>query len=256
MRSIPAAMVTSFDLAFVECSTPARLADWYDTFTASGRQMSSTEFSFLVDHVSGLRALEKMAQTEMLSSPQRLADVLNARKGSSYPSARQGTSDNQPCSEAPRQAIWMLGSLLWCLRVNQESFVSPTGVAVNLIELAGDLIRRNLTDGSPAQPLINAYAQGVVLGYYQVKRVGVTFESDGTNFWKPCELESIHEIGLEHGRRIREKNDAARARGTTAHLTESRSILSTASKLDAAKVWSYVFSGCAAAGIILFLLFG
>lgn len=69
MRSIPAAMVTSFDLAFVECSTPARLADWYDTFTASGRQMSSTEFSFLVDHVSGLRALEKMAQTEMLSSP-------------------------------------------------------------------------------------------------------------------------------------------------------------------------------------------
>ncbi len=138
----------------------------------------------------------------------------------------------------------------------RESFVSPTGVAVNLIELAGNLIRRNLTDGSPAQPLINAYAQGVVLGYYQVKRVGITLESDGTNFWKPCELESIHEIGLEHGRRIREKNDATRARGTTAHLRESRSILSTASKLDAAKVWSYVFSGCAAAGIILFLLFG
>lgn len=256
MTSIPDAMATSFDLAFVECSTPARLADWYDTFTASGRQMSSTEFSFLVDHVSGLRALEKMAQTEMLSSPQRFADVCNGRKDSNYPTARQGTSESLPCNEAPRQAIWMLGSLLWCLRATGGSFVSSTSVAVSLIDLAGNLIRRNLTDGSPAQPLINAYAQGVVLGYYQVKRVGVTFESDSTNFWKPCELESIHEIGLEHGCRIREKNDAARARGTTGQLRERHSTLSTASKLDAAKVWSYVFSGCAAAGIILFLLFG
>jgi len=198
---------TPFDRAFMECKTLAQLADWYDRRMASGRRMSSDELGFLVAHVSGLRAAEKMALSDR--AVERKADEFakffygQDHRDFGDIRARQIVIEGVLFDEVPRHMVWTLGSRLWCLRVPKESTATGSSHALKLMELGGKLIRGSSRVGEHAEPLISAFAQGVVLGFYRLAKIDISTALEGVGFWRRCELVSIHQVGVDRGQRIR-----------------------------------------------------
>ncbi|MBT2332558.1 hypothetical protein J7E49_01350 [Variovorax paradoxus] len=198
---------TPFDRAFMACKTLAQLAHWYDRCTASGRRMSSDEFDFLVAHVSGLRATEKMARSER-ATVRRADEFTRFFYGQDHHDfgeirARQIEIEGARFDEVPRYSVWTLGSRLWCLRVPMESCATASSHALKLIAHGGQLIRGSLRSTEHAEPLISAFAQGVVLGFYRLAKIDISTALDGVSFWRRCELSSIHQVGVDRGQRIR-----------------------------------------------------
>lgn len=200
-----------FDRAFMECKTLAHLADWYDRRMASGRRMSSDELGFLVAHVSGLRATEKMARSDR--AVERKADEFarffygQDHRDIGDIRARQIVIEGARFEEVPRHAVWTLGSRLWCLRVPKENTATGSSHALKLMELGGKLIRGSSSVGEHAEPLISAFAQGVVLGFYRLAKIDISTSLEGAGFWRRCELASIHQVGVDRGQRIRAQHD-------------------------------------------------
>ncbi|MDQ0590490.1 hypothetical protein [Variovorax paradoxus] len=196
-----------FDRTFMECKTLAQLADWHDRGTASGRRMSSEEFDFLVEHVSGLRATEKMARSEFaaMRKAERFVKFFYGQDHLDFGEirARQITIEGARFDEVPRHSVWTLGSALWCLRVPMESTATASSRALKLMEQGGKLIRSNFRRAEHAEPLISAFAQGVVLGFYRLAKIDISTAFDGAIFWRPCELSSIYQVGIDRGQRIR-----------------------------------------------------
>ena len=196
-----------FDRAFMECKTLAQLADWYDRRMASGRRMSADELGFLVAHVSGLRVAEKMARSDR--AVERKADEFaKFFYGQDHHDfgeirARQIVIEGALFDEVPRHAVWTLGSRLWCLRVPKESTATGSSHALKLMELGGKLIRGSPRVAGHAEPLISAFAQGVVLGFYRLAKIDISTALEGVGFWRRCELVSIHQVGVDRGQRIR-----------------------------------------------------
>ncbi|HWT19730.1 MAG TPA: hypothetical protein VN280_12510 [Variovorax sp.] len=195
----------------MECKTLAQLADWHDRCMASGRRMSSEEFEFLVAHVSGLRATEQMARSER--AVQKKADAFaeffygQDHRDFGAIRARQIVIEGARFDEVPRHSVWTLGSRLWCLRVPKESTATASSHAQKLMALGGQLIRGSLGNAEHAEPLICAFAQGVVLGLYRLAKIDISSALEGTGFWRRCELTSIHQVGVDRGRRIRAQAD-------------------------------------------------
>ncbi|MDQ0587906.1 hypothetical protein [Variovorax paradoxus] len=200
-----------FDRAFMECKTLAQLADWYDRRMASGRRMSSDELGFLVAHVSGLRAAEKMARSDR--AVERKADEFarffygQDHRDFGEIRARQIVIEGARLDEVPRHMVWTLGSRLWCLRVPKESAATGSSHALKLMELGGKLIRGSSRVAGHAEPLISAFAQGVVLGFYRLAKIDISTALEGVGFWRRCELVSIHQVGVDRGQRIRAQDD-------------------------------------------------
>ena len=196
-----------FDRAFMECKTLAQLADWYDRRMASGRRMSGDEFGFLVDHVSGLRATENMARSERAVEKQadEFAKFFYGQDHRDFGEirARQIVLEGARFDEVPRHTVWTLGSRLWCLRVPKESTATGSSHALKLMELGGKLIRGSSRVAGHAEPLISAFAQGVVLGFYRLAKIDISTALEGVGFWRRCELVSIHQVGVDRGQRIR-----------------------------------------------------
>ena len=196
-----------FDRTFMECKTLAQLADWYDRRTASGRRMSSEEFDFLVEHVSGLRATEKMARSEFAAvrKADRFAKFFYGQDHLDFGEihARQVAIEGARFGEVPRHSVWALGSALWCLQVSMEGTATASSRALKLMEQGGKLIRSSLRSAEHAEPLISAFAQGVVLGFYRLAKIDISTAFDGPSFWQACELSSIYQVGFDRGQRIR-----------------------------------------------------
>ena len=198
---------TPFDRAFMECKTLTQLADWYDRRMASGRRMSSDELGFLVEHVSGLRVAEKMARSDR--AVERKADEFarffygQDHRDFGDIRARQIAIEGALFDEVPRHMVWTLGSRLWCLRVPKESTATGSSHTLKLMELGGKLIRGSSRVAGHAEPLISAFAQGVVLGFYRLAKIDISSALEGVGFWRRCELASIHQVGVERGQRIR-----------------------------------------------------
>ena len=198
---------TPFDRAFMECKTLTQLADWYDRRMASGRRMSSDELGFLVAHVSGLRAAEKMARSDR-AVERRADEFARFFYGQDHHDfgdirARQIVIEGALFDEVPRHMVWTLGSRLWCLRVPKESTATGSSHALKLMELGGKLIRGSSRVAGHAEPLISAFAQGVVLGFYRLAKIDISTALEGVGFWRRCELVSIYQVGVERGQRIR-----------------------------------------------------
>jgi hypothetical protein len=202
---------TPFDKSFMECKTLAQLGDWYDRCTASGHRMSSDELDFLVGHVSGLRATEKMARSERAveKKADEFAEFFYGRDHCDFGEirARQIVIEGVRFDEVPRHTVWTLGSGLWCLRVPKESTSTASSRALKLMELGGKLIRGSLRSAEHAEPLISAFAQGVVLGFYRLAKIDISTELEGVDLWRRCELASIHQVGVDRGQRIRARDD-------------------------------------------------
>lgn len=207
---------TPFDRACVECKTLAQLADWYDRCMASGRRMSGDELGFLVEHVSGLRATENMARGERAveKKADEFAEFFYGRDHLSFSAirARQIAIEEARCDEVPRHTVWMLGSRLWCLRVPKEGTATASAHTLKLMELGGQLIRGSLRSTEHAEPLILAFAQGVVLGFSLLAKIDITNALEGLDFWRPCELASIYHVGVDHGQRLHAMDDRDRSR--------------------------------------------
>jgi hypothetical protein len=207
---------TPFDRAYLACKTLAQLADWYDRCVASGRRMSSDELGFLVEHVSGLRARENMTRSERAveKKADEFAEFFYDRDHRNFSAirARQIAIEETLLDEVPRHTVWTLGSRLWCLRVSKESTATSSTHTLKLMELGGKLIRGSLRSTEHAEPLILAFAQGVVLGFSRLAKIDITNALEGLDFWRPCELASIHHVGLDRGQRLRTMDDRDRSR--------------------------------------------
>jgi hypothetical protein len=207
---------TPFDRAYVECETLAKLADWYDRCMASGRRVSGDELAALVEHVSGLRAREKMARSKRAveKKADEFAEFFYGRGHRNFGAirARQFAIEESRCDELPRHMVWTLGSRLWCLRMPKKSTATASSHTLKLMELGGQLIRSTLRSTEHAEPLILAFAQGVVLGFSLLTKIDITNALEGLDFWRPCELASIHRVGLDRGQRLRTMDDRDRSR--------------------------------------------
>lgn len=195
----------------MECKTLVQLADWYDRRMASGHRMSSDELGFLVAHVSGLRAAEKMARSDR-AVERKANEFARFFYGQDHRDlgeirARQIVIEGARLNEVPRHAVWTLGSRLWCLRVPKESTATGSSHALKLMELGGKLICGSSRFAGHPEPLISAFAQGVVLGFYRLAKIDISAELEGESFWRRCELTSIHQIGVDRGARIRAQHD-------------------------------------------------
>lgn len=202
---------TPFDRAYVECKTLAQLADWYEHCMATGRRMSRNELGFLVEHVSDLRAAENMTRREraMEKKADEFAEFFYGRGHRNFGAirARQIAIEEARCDEFPRHTVWTLGSRLWCLRVPKESTATASTHTLKLMELGGQLIRGSLRSAEQAEPLILAFAQGVVLGFSLLAKIDITNALEGLDFWRPCELASIYHVGVDRGQRLRAEDD-------------------------------------------------
>ena len=205
---------TPFDGACVECKTLAQLADWYDRCMASGRRMSGDELGFLVQHVSGLRATENMTRSERAveKKADEFAEFFYGRDHLNFGAirGRQIAIKEARCDEVPRHTVWTLGSRLWCLRVPKESTATASTHTLKLMELGGQLIRSSLRSPEHAEPLILAFAQGVVLGFSLLATIDITNALEGLGFWRRCELASIYHVGVDRGQRLRARDDRDR----------------------------------------------
>lgn len=126
--------------------------------------------------------------------------------------ARQIAIEEARCDELPRHTVWTLGSRLWCLRVPKESTTTASTHTLKLMELGGKLIRRSLRSTEHAEPLILAFAQGVVLGSSRLAKIDITNALEGLDFWRRCELASIYDVGVDRGQRLRGIDDRDRTR--------------------------------------------
>ncbi|QGW84402.1 hypothetical protein [Variovorax paradoxus] len=200
-----------FDRAYVECETLAKLADWYDRCMASGRRVSGDELAALVEHVSGLRAREKMARSKRAveKKADEFAEFFYGRDHYDFGAirARQIAIEEARREEVPRHTVWTLGSRLWCLRLPKESTATASTHTLKLMELGGQLIRGSLRGTEHAEPLILAFAQGVVLGFSLLAKIDITNALEGLDFWRPCELASIYHVGIDRGQRLRAQGD-------------------------------------------------
>lgn len=207
---------TPFDSAYVECETLAQLADWYDRCMGSGRRMSGDELGFLLEHVSSLRATENMTRDERAveKKADEFAEFFYGRDHRHFGAirARQIAIEEARCNVVPRHTVWTLGSRLWCLRVPKDSTATASTHTLKLMELGGQLIRGSLRSTEHAEPLILAFAQGVVLGFSLLAKIDITNALEGLDFWRPCELASIHHVGLDRGQRLRAMDDRDRSR--------------------------------------------
>ncbi|MET3444326.1 hypothetical protein ABIC94_005136 [Variovorax paradoxus] len=178
--------------------------------------MSDDEFGFLVEHVSGLRATENMARGEraLEKKADEFAEFFYGRDHRNFCAirARQIAIEEARCDEVPRHMVWTLGSRLWCLRVPKESTATASTHTLKLMELGGQLIRGSLRSTEHAEPLILAFAQGVVLGFSLLAKVDITNALEGLDFWRPCELASIYHVGVDRGQRLRATGDRDRSR--------------------------------------------
>jgi hypothetical protein len=75
------------------------------------------------------------------------------------------------------------------------------------MELGGKLIRGSSRSAEHAEPLISAFAQGVVLGFFRLAKIDITNALEGVGLWRRCELASIHHAGIDCGQRIRAQDD-------------------------------------------------
>ena len=198
---------TTSDRAYTECQTLAQLAGWYDRCTAFRRRMSGDELGLLVEHVSRLRAREKTARSKRAAEKKadEFAEFFYGRDHRNFGAirARQIVIEEARLHEVPRPTVWTLGSRLWCLWVPKESSATASTHTLKLMELGGQLIRGSLRSTEHAEPLISAFAQGVVLGFFRLAKIDITNALEGLDVWRGCELASIYEVGVEHGRRIR-----------------------------------------------------
>ncbi|WP_307704082.1 hypothetical protein [Variovorax paradoxus] len=189
----------------------AQLADWYDRCMASGRRMSGDELGFLVEHVSGLRAMENMTRGERGAEKKadEFAEFFYGRDHRDFDAirARQVAIEGARLDEVPHHSVWTLGSRLWCLRVPKESTVTASTHTLKLMELGGKLIRGSTRSAGRAEPLISAFAQGLVLGFYRLAKIDITNALEGVGLWRRCELDSIHHVGIDRGQRIRTQDD-------------------------------------------------
>ena len=126
--------------------------------------------------------------------------------------ATQALIDAARCEEAPRHSVWTLGCRLRRLRVPEESTATASTRTLKLITMGGQLIRGSLTGAEDAEPLISAFAQGVVLGFYRLAQIDVSYALEGVGFWRRCELASIHQVGVDGGQRIRAQHERSPAR--------------------------------------------
>ena len=195
----------------MSCKTMAQLADWYDHSMASGHRMSPDQLDFLVAHVSGLRAAEKLARNEraVAKKADEFAGFFYGHDHRNFFAirARQMAIEEARCDEVPRHSVWTLGSRLWCLRMPKESTATASTRTLKLMELGGKLIRGSLRSTEHAEPLILVFAQGVVLGFSLLAKIDITNALEGLDFWRPCELASIYHVGLDRGQRLRAEDD-------------------------------------------------
>jgi len=202
--------------AYTECQTLAQLADWYDRTMTSSRRMSGDELDSLVERVSSLRARDRAARSKRAveKKADEFAEFFYGRDHRNFDAihARQMAIEEARCDEVPRQSVWTLGSRLWCLRVPKESTATASTHTLKLMELGGQLIRSSLRSTEHAEPLILAFAQGVVLGFSLLAKIDITNALEGVDFWRPCELASIHHVGLDRGQRLRTMDDRDRSR--------------------------------------------
>lgn len=207
---------TPFNRALMSYKTMAQLADWCDRRMAAGHRMSPDELDFLVAHVSRLRAAEKMARNEraVAKKADEFAEFFYGHDHRSFSAirARQMVIEEARCEEVPRHSVWTLGSRLWCLRLPKQSTATASTHTLKLMELGGQLIRGSLRSTEQAEPLILAFAQGVVLGFSLLAKIDITNALEGLDFWRPCELASIHHVGLDRGQRLRTMDDRERSR--------------------------------------------
>ncbi|WP_126749086.1 hypothetical protein [Variovorax sp. DXTD-1] len=173
--------------------------------------MSDDELGFLVERVSDLRATEKMVRNEraVAKKADEFAEFFYGRDHRNFDAirARQMVIEEARCDEVQRHTVWTLGSRLWCLRVPKESTATASTHTLKLMELGGQLIRGSLRNTEHAEPLILAFAQGVVLGFFGLAEIDITSALEGVNLWRRCELASIHHVGVERGERIRAQDD-------------------------------------------------
>jgi hypothetical protein len=199
-----------FDRAFTECKTLAQLTGWYDR-CASGRRMSDEELGFLAEHVSDLRAAQNMARNEraIAKKADEFAEFFYGRHHRNFDAirTRQIAIEEARCDEVPRHSVWTLGSRLWCLRVPKESAATASTHTLKLMELGGKLIRGSLRSTEHAEPLILAFAQGVVMGFLGLAEIDISNALEGLDFWRRCELASIYDVGVDRGQWLRATDD-------------------------------------------------
>jgi len=202
---------TTSDRAYTECQTLAQLAGWYDRCTAFRRRMSGDELGLLVEHVSRLRAREKTARSKRAAEKKadKFAEFFYGRDYRNFGAirARQIAIEEARLDEVPRHTVWTLGSKLWCLWVPKESTATALSRTLKLMAVGGKLIRRSLTGAEDAEPLIAAFAQGVVLGFYRLAQSDISGALEGAGFWRNCELAIVHQAGVAGGQRIRAHDD-------------------------------------------------
>jgi hypothetical protein len=213
-RPLSCPPVTPFNRALMSCKTMTQLADWYDRRKAAGHRMSPDELDFLVAHVSRLRAAEKMARNEraVAKKADEFSEFFYGHDHRNFGAirARQIAIEEARCDELPRHMVWTLGSRLWCLWMPKKSTATTSSPTLKLMELGGQLIRGSLRSTEHAEPLILAFAQGVVLGFSLLAKIDITNALEGLDFWRPCELASIHHVGLDRGQRLRARDDRDR----------------------------------------------
>jgi hypothetical protein len=130
----------------------------------------------------------------------------NHRDSSEIRAEQRGVEEGRR-KEVPRQSVWTLGSGLWSLRVPKESTETASSRTLKLMAIGGKLIRRSLKGAEDAEPLISAFAHGVVLGFYRLAQSDLPGELEGVGFWRHCELAIVHQAGVVGGRRIRAQDD-------------------------------------------------
>ncbi|MDZ4358669.1 MAG: hypothetical protein U1B84_19990, partial [Variovorax sp.] len=153
-------LTQSLDGTFMECKSLAHLERWYENFTASGHQMPPAELGLFIDHVSGLRAVEKWGRVELAGSERAVGfgEIFFGPDRPEEARAKQFAVAQPRLLEIPRQVIWKLGSTLWCMRAPISSVgTSPSMHALILLERAGSLIRESLKEDEPTQPLNFAF---------------------------------------------------------------------------------------------------
>lgn len=133
--------------------------------------------------------------------------TLDDHRDSNEIRARQCGVEEARRKEVPRQSVWTLGSGLWSLRVPKESTATALSRTLKLMAIGGKLIRVSLTGAEDAEPLIFAFAQGVVLGFYRLAKSDIPGELEGVGFWRHCELAIIHQAGVDGGQRIRAQDE-------------------------------------------------
>ncbi|MEJ1167085.1 hypothetical protein V9K97_25595 [Variovorax sp. CCNWLW186] len=217
LRRLPCfSLATTSYRAYTECQTLAQLADWYDRTMPSSRRMSGDELGSLVERVSSLRARDRAARSKRAAEKKadEFAEFFYGRDHRNFGAirGRQIAIKEARCDEVPRHTVWTLGSRLWCLRVPKESTATASTHTLKLMELGGQLIRGSLGSTEHAEPLILAFAQGVVLGFSLLANIDITNALEGLDFWRRCELASIYDVGVDRGQRLRSMDDRDRSR--------------------------------------------